>query len=241
MKISVIVPAFNEEKLIAETLRCIRAAMAAFADQGWESELIVCDNHSTDRTGELARQAGARVVFEPVNQISRARNTGAAAATGDWLLFIDADSRPSRELFAGVAAAIQSGACVAGGSTVRLEGDHRTAKLGAGLWNWISRSLKWVAGSCIFCEAGAFRAIGGFSQELFVSEEIDLSRRLKKFARRAGRGIVILHRHPLLTSDRKLRLYSRREYARFLLRTIRTLGRTKNDPKECHLWYDGRR
>ena len=77
MKFSIIIPAFNEEKLIAETLRRVRAAMAAFTDLGWETELIVCDNNSTDRTAELARSAGATVDFEPINQISRARNTGA--------------------------------------------------------------------------------------------------------------------------------------------------------------------
>ena len=91
VKISVIVPAFNEEKLIAETLRRIQAARSAFASLGWESEIVVCDNNSTDRTAELARAEGATVVFEPVNQIARARNTGASAATGDWFLFVDAD------------------------------------------------------------------------------------------------------------------------------------------------------
>ena len=54
----------------------------------------------------MAAATGATVVFEPVNQIARARNTGAAAATGDWLIFVDADSRPSAELFADVQEAI---------------------------------------------------------------------------------------------------------------------------------------
>ena len=59
MKVSAVVPAFNEEKLIVQSLGAIRNAMAAFTERGWESELIVCDNNSTDRTAELARQAGA--------------------------------------------------------------------------------------------------------------------------------------------------------------------------------------
>jgi glycosyltransferase involved in cell wall biosynthesis len=65
VKISVVVPAFNEEKLLAETLRSIRAAAEAFTRLGWEFELVVCDNNSTDRTAELARKAGAKVVLEP--------------------------------------------------------------------------------------------------------------------------------------------------------------------------------
>ena len=112
--ISIIIPAFNEERLIGETLRQVQAAMAVFPQRGWEAELIVCDNNSTDRTGEVARAAGATVVFEPVNQIARARNSGAAAATGDWLIFVDADSHPSTGLFEDVAAQIESGRCLAG-------------------------------------------------------------------------------------------------------------------------------
>lgn len=241
MKISVIVPAFNEEKLIGETLRRITAAMAAFSERGWESELIVCDNNSSDRTAELARAAGARVVFEPVNQIARARNTGAVTATGDWLLFIDADSSPQPELFADVAAAIGSGDCLAGGSTVRLDSPRLGARLGTRLWNLISRSTRSLAGSFIFCETAVFRAVGGFNLELFASEELDLSKRLKKLGARSGKKIVILHQHPLTTSARKLHLYSGWEYLRFLARTVFGLGRTLRSAKGCHLWYDGRR
>src|SRR5439155_21783909 len=127
MKISVVVPAFNEERLLPGSLSSIRAAMEGIVRRGWESELIVCDNNSTDRTAEIARGAGAQVVFEPVNQIGRARNRGAAAASGDWLIFIDADSHPSAELFAEVAGQIEAGRCLAGGCTVRLGGNHRLA------------------------------------------------------------------------------------------------------------------
>src|SRR5579863_3577680 len=139
MKISIVVPAFNEEKLIGASLISIRAAMAVFEKRGWATELIVSDNNSTDRTAELARAAGAAVVFEPVNQIGRARNCGAAAATGDWLAFVDADSQPSRELFADVAAAVKTGRYIYGGSTIRMEGTHPMAYLLNGVWNWISR------------------------------------------------------------------------------------------------------
>src|SRR5882672_5288336 len=124
MKISVVVPAFNEEALLARSLASIRAAMAAFDAPGWSAELIVCDNNSTDRTAEVARAAGAQVVFEPINQISRARNSGAARAAGDWLVFVDADSHPDAALFADAAEQIAGGRCMAGGSTVVFEEAH---------------------------------------------------------------------------------------------------------------------
>ena len=231
MKISVIVPAFNEEKLLGATLACIRDATS-----GMDVELIVCDNNSTDRTAEIAQQAGARVVFEPVNQISRARNAGAAAASGDWLVFVDADSFPDRGLFAELADAIASGRCIGGGATVRFDEADRTAQGAVAIWNAISRRLRWAAGSFVFCEAGAFRALGGFSTELYASEEIDFSRRLKRLGR-----LMILHRHPLRTSGRKVRLYSKTEYLKLLARVVLTGGRSLRSREECFAWYDGRR
>jgi glycosyltransferase involved in cell wall biosynthesis len=241
VKISIVVPAFNEEKLLQATLRSIRAAAAALESRGWPVELIVCDNNSTDRTAEIARAGGATVVFEPVNQIARARNTGAASASGDWLVFVDADSLPARELFEDVAAAIAGGRCVAGGTTVVIETDRASARMFVGIWNALSRMCRWAAGSFIFCEAAAFREVGGFSTQLYAGEEIDLFGRLKRLARDQGREIVILHRHPLATSGRKLRLYSLREYLSVLLKVAISGGRVLRERDACYPWYDGRR
>jgi glycosyltransferase involved in cell wall biosynthesis len=241
VRISIIVPAFNEERLIAETLVRIQAALIPFANRNWQTELIVCDNNSTDRTSEIAQAAGAKVVFEPINQIARARNRGAEAASGDWLVFVDADSHPSAALFEDVALQIESGRCLAGGSVVKLEGHHPKANFIAQMWNGVSRVCRWVAGSFIFCDARAFRQVGGFSNELFASEEIELSKRLKKLARRQQKKIVILHRHPLITSARKLHLYTAREHAAFMLRTLLAGGKTLSNREACHTWYDGRR
>jgi glycosyltransferase involved in cell wall biosynthesis len=241
VKISVVVPAFNEERGLAGSLASIRAALTAFDRRGWASELIVCDNNSTDGTAALAKAAGAIVVFEPVNQIARARNTGAARATGDWLVFVDADSHPGVELFADVAEEIQRGRCLAGGSFVALDGDRRLPRVAVAGWNLISRLTRWAAGSFIFCETAAFREAGGFSLEFFAGEEIDLFRRLKRAARRKGRTVVILTAHPLVTSDRKARLYSWHELLFFTLRAVAGGGRALKDPAACYAWYDGRR
>jgi glycosyltransferase involved in cell wall biosynthesis len=241
LKVSVVVPAFNEEKLIARCLASIQTAMAAFAERGWERELIVCDNNSTDRTAKLARTAGATVVFEQINQIARARNKGAEAASGDWLIFIDADSYPERVLFDKVANLIGTGRYIYGGCTIKFDGDHLTAAWVTRLWNRISRVTKFAAGSFIFCETGAFRKIGGFDSGLFASEELDLSKRLKRLGRETGKKGIIIHQHPLATSARKLELYSKREYLRFFARAIYSGRRVVRDRTACHIWYDGRR
>lgn len=241
MKLSIIIPAFNEEHLLGHTLAHLNAVLPVFARAGWEFEIVVCDNNSLDQTAAVARAAGAVVVFEPVNQIGRARNRGASVATGEWLLFLDADSQPSAGLLEEVVAQIKSGNCLAGGSTVRLAGKHPLGRLATAIWNRISRSRHWLAGSFIFCETATFRKIGGFNPELFAGEELDLSERLKELGRETGKQIVILHRHPLLTSDRKMRLYSGWDYARLLWRVVRNPEQTLRDREACYIWYDGRR
>ena len=136
MRVSVVIPAFNEEKLLPATLAAIREAARSFEARGWTWECVVCDNNSTDGTAACARAAGATVVFEPVNQIGRARDAGARAASGEWLVFIDADSTPSAALFAAIADRIASGRALGGGSTVELEaGTPRYARFVCGLWN----------------------------------------------------------------------------------------------------------
>ena len=242
MRVSVVLPAFNEEKLLPAALAAVKAAASAFTARGWDWECVVCDNNSTDRTAELGRAAGARVVFEPVNQIGRARDAGARAAYGEWLIFIDADSTPSEALFAAIADRIAAGRALGGGSTVELEpGTPRYARFVCGFWNLWSRLAGWAAGSCVWVEAAAFRAAGGFGTEYYAGEEVFLSRRLKSLARRSGRRFVILSAHPLRTSSRKLKLYTVTEAGRFFFRMLFTAGRAAKRPENCEIWYDGRR
>jgi glycosyltransferase involved in cell wall biosynthesis len=240
LKLSVVVPAFNEERLLAGSLEGIKAAARAFDGAGgWE--LIVCDNNSTDRTAEIARAAGAQVVFEPHNQISRARNRGAAAASGEWLLFVDADSTPSRELLADLREAIEGGQVLGGGSTVAADHDALSVRAVLACWNLLSRSLRWAAGAFVYCRRDAFVAAGGFSEELYAAEELDLSGRLKRLARAQGKEFRILHRHPLRTSARKMHLYGWRELSMVAGRFLLSPRRVLRSAKDCSPWYDGRR
>ena len=77
MHLSIVIPAFNEEQLILECLNSIRESVGANAKPGFTHEVIVVDNNSSDKTAELATQAGAKVVFEPINQRSAAHATPA--------------------------------------------------------------------------------------------------------------------------------------------------------------------
>ena len=110
-----------------------------------------------------------------------------------------------------------------------------------GLWNRLSRATGWAAGSFIFCELAAFRSLGGLSEALYASEEIEFSPRLRRLAREQAKPTVILTRHPLATSGRKSTLCSRLEFGRMLWETVWQRGANLRRRKGCAIWYDGRR
>lgn len=242
MKLSVVIPAFNEEKLLPDCLQTLRASLKGLEERGWEWELIVCDNNSTDATAAVASDLGATVVFEPVNQIGRARNAGAAAATGDWLLFVDADSRVNSALITELAQEISTGQVIGGGACIEPFGEFsRRILLPIKIWNGISRVCRLAAGSFLFCRRDAFVAIGGFSLERFAGEELDLSQRIKRFGRPLGQRFIILKRARLETSARKAGLYSPWEVTWTLLRMTFRYRAATGSRDACFLWYDGRR
>ncbi len=198
---SIVVPAYNEESLLPTTLDRLRAAMEAVPARG---ELVVCDNNSTDGTAQIARAAGARVVSEPLNQISRARNTGARAAQGRFLIFVDADTHVAPELLREALERLASGTACGGGSTIAMDGTPSTLEARViARWNRLSRRMRLAAGSFVFVLREAFEAVGGFSEKVYASEEIWLSRAVKRWGRPRGLDFVILDGHPVVTSGRK--------------------------------------
>jgi dolichyl-phosphate beta-glucosyltransferase len=94
--LSVVIPAYNEESRLVPTLARIRRYLAA---RDYQSEIIVVDNASADRTGEVAREAGVQVLHEPRRGKGAAVRTGMLAARGERVLFSDADlSTPIEEV-----------------------------------------------------------------------------------------------------------------------------------------------
>ncbi|MCB9764784.1 MAG: glycosyltransferase [Alphaproteobacteria bacterium] len=248
--LSVVIPAFNEAALLPVTLGRIRQALEEACDAPWE--ILVCDNGSTDETASRAAEAGARVVHEPIRQIARARNAGAAAAEGAWLLFIDADAWPTPALMAEVMALIRGGAHVGCGVTVRVEGGPLWNKLYTERLNPSMRLLKWSGGVFLLCRRDAFRAIGGFAEGLYAMEEIDFIARLRWHAWRRGLSFAVLHRNPVVVQGRKgpfsLRLLARLfastvvALALFALHVL-SLGRLRirGGRRLLSYWYGARR
>jgi glycosyltransferase involved in cell wall biosynthesis len=203
MLLSIVIPAFNEERILGQTLVQIHHALHENEDRGFSWEIIVCDNNSSDRTSEIASQMGAKVTFESINQISRARNTGAGIAEGNWLLFIDADSYPCPELMAEVLDVMEDGNYIGCGTTIVVESGTLFNKLRMERLNPLFRLFNWGGGAFLLCQVEAFRSIGGFSTSLYAYEEIDFVFRLKRYGRKVGKKFTVIHRYPVVTSGRK--------------------------------------
>src|SRR5205823_6261151 len=96
--------------------------------------IIVVDNASTDRTAAIARSAGAKVVPEPQRNVARARNTGVAASTGEWLVFIDADTLVPPRLFVRIAELLRDPKCIGGAADARHSSNRIVIRLYLQFW-----------------------------------------------------------------------------------------------------------
>jgi len=200
-QVSIILPAYNEEELLPEAIASIRRAEEAL---GIQVELIVVDNNSSDRTAEVARDLGATVVFEPVNQISRARNAGGRIATGDYLVFLDADSQFEPETLRQALVALQSGKTCVGGALLRGDQEWKGFSVFlVWLWLWISRIQQFAAGSFVFCTREAYEAVGGFDESVYAGEEIFFAKRIKRWGKSRGQKFKLIEDPPITTSSRK--------------------------------------
>src|SRR3990167_3170408 len=86
MRISIVIPAYNEEKYLPHTLQSIQKLLRK------PDEIIVIDGESTDQTGAIAKQFGAKVIRIPKTTIGAARQAGLVAATGEIVATTDADT-----------------------------------------------------------------------------------------------------------------------------------------------------
>src|SRR6266576_5168048 len=230
--ISFVIPAHNEELELSSTLIAIHAAASPVMQP---YEIVVVDDASTDSTREIAAHGGAKVVRIDRRQIAAARNAGGHAAQGDYLFFVDADTRINRTHITEAIAALSAG--YAGGSA-RVAMDGFVPLWGRILLRGFSSvyfGLNLGAGAFLFTTRRNFEAIGGFDEQYFAGEEVYFSLELKKVG-----GFKVL-REPVVTSARKLRMYPASHFLRNFLGVIVRGPRGVRSRAKLSLWYDGKR
>ena len=190
--LSIVIPAFNEESYLGPTLDCVYASIAhaKLADER-AVEVIVVDNASTDQTADIARSHGAVVVDEPRGNVAIARNAGARAATGEVLVFVDADVLWPPEVVSRIIKTMSHEKCL--GGAVDTEYRPRSSLVNAYLhmWRVIGRFCKMAQGATQFCKADTFEELGGYNEQVFMGEDVDFYWRLRNVAR-AKQGVVCL-------------------------------------------------
>ena len=228
--LSFIIPAYNEELELPAT---IAAICNAAKDRPYE--IVVVDDGSTDATAKVARDAGTEVVSINRRQIAAARNAGTHLATGEILFFVDADTRINEKHVAGAIAALEEGYS-GGGSRIVVGGEIPFwARVFIKAFCALYFALNLGAGAFLFTTRKIFDSIGGFDEKLFIGEEIYFSIALRKL----GRFRIL--REPVVTSGRKLRMYSAREILGNSLSVILRGPRAARSREGLHLWYDGKR
>lgn len=176
VRVSIIVPAYNEAARIEHTLR----ALAPLRAEG--AELLVADGGSSDATRTLALPWADRVLEAPRGRASQ-MNAGAAAARGQLLLFLHADTHLPADAVRTVWQAMRQRHRGWGRFDVRIEGRSPWLPVVAALMNLRSRLSGIATGDqAIFVKRELFEAVGGFPAQALM-EDIELTRRLKRHGR----------------------------------------------------------
>ncbi|WP_437203166.1 glycosyltransferase [Planctomicrobium sp. SH664] len=230
---SFIIPARNEELLLAQTLAAIREAATG---NGITYEIIVVDDGSTDQTARVATSEGARLVSVELHNIGAVRNAGAAVAQGEVLYFLDADTLLPKETLAAARQALRNGA-VGGGGSVRFDAPltwFQTVLASAFSFLWL-RVCQWAAGCNIFVLRKTFEATGGFDPKYFAAEEKYLSEAIKQ------QGKFVILREAVITSARKLRIFSTAHLLKVAFSGLVLKGGRMTDRQGLEILYDAPR
>lgn len=190
MRLSVVIPVLNEAVAIGATLRALQVL------QSRGHEMIVVDGGSEDETVAIARKNADRVIQAPRGR-ARQMNAGAAAATGDVVLFLHADTVLGPYADRAIESALKSRAAAWGRFDVRLSGTHLLLRLVERMMNWRSRLTGIATGDqAIFVRRDVFEASGGYL-DIPLMEDVALCKRLKAY----GRPVTLRER--VVTSSRR--------------------------------------
>jgi GT2 family glycosyltransferase len=197
--LSVIVPAFNEERWLPHVLESIERSAEGIGPV----EIVVVDNASTDGTAAVATGAGAKVVREPTKNLAAVRNAGAREAEAPLLMWVDADTPLPPGALAAVLRATSDPACLGGAFDAVHRARRPLVRAYLRMWRAIGRLTRMAQGAAQFARREAFEAVGGYDERLFMGEDVDFWWRLRRHARRTGGRVELIDEPPVLPSPRR--------------------------------------
>jgi glycosyltransferase involved in cell wall biosynthesis len=219
IRISLIIPAHNEEAYLPRLLDSVDAARQQWRRPPEAMEVIVADNVSMDHTAVVARDHGCHVVRVEERRIASVRNGGAAVAKGEVLCFVDADSKVHPETFNAIEDSLASGRIVAGATGVSME----RMSLGIAVTYAIFMPMVWLTRmdtGVVFCRREDFEAVGGYDERRFFAEDVQLLWDLRRIGRPRRQRLTRLRTVKALASTRKFDLHGDWHYIVDLFRLV---------------------
>ena len=196
--ISVIIPAHNEEKYIRRCIHSIKKAAERFKGN---TEIIVVCNRCTDKTAQIAKENGARVLFNEDRCIAKVRNAGIDAANGKIIVTIDADNRMTPCTLNEIYRLLRSGKYIGGGAPIRFE------RYSFPLWCndilcRVSFMITGLYSGIFWAKKETFDSIGGFVDKKAM-EDVATAKLLKQYGKKKGKKYTTLKKNVLINSTRK--------------------------------------
>ena len=188
LTISIIIPTFNEATEIGKTLAAVKLL-------GENTEIIVADGGSDDKTVAIARELGAIVVKSPRGRGGQ-MHAAAIVSSGEILWFVHADSRPVTDALNEIRGALEDPSVVAGNFTLRFAGEGRPSKFMTWFYRHISKIGLLYGDSGIFVRREAYEGVSGF-KPLPLFEDLELVGRLRKI------GKLVTLNAEIVTSSRR--------------------------------------
>ncbi len=236
---SLVIPAYNEQVCLPRLLDTVDRARDRFRGGRDAIEVIVADNASDDATAAIAESRGCRVARVEKRAIASARNGGAAAATGEVVGFVDADSQIHENTFNAIEEALATGKYVAGATGVHLERMSLGIAVAYALMVPMVWAMKMDTG-VVFCRREDFEAIGGYNEDRLFGEDVEFLFALKKLGHSRGQKLVRVTSVKAITSTRKWDKHGEWHYPGLILRGMwSVLVSSKASERFARkYWYD---
>ncbi len=236
MKISIIIPIYNEEKLIEQTLNSILEAKYNFEeDYNNHLEIIIVDNNSTDNSIKICEKYDVKIVTEKIHNIAKVRNTGAKHATGDVLCFLDADSKVSKNIFSLIKERMSSDEYIGGGTKFKLDRNNLFFRL-IYLGSTLGSRIFGLSGVLIYIKKDDFENLGGFNEKYYAAEDIDFVLKMKNLGKAYNKKFSNIYQGYVITSSRKFKTVKLKD---LILQGGLLLHKSlRENPNLCQQWYN---
>lgn len=174
--VSVVIPAYNEELVLSKTLETVFAQ-----DYPGKFEVVVSNNNSTDRTAEIAQQAGARVVTEPRKGTRFAYDRGMKESTGELILVTNADVRLPSNWISRIVETYADPEVVGVGTRVKFYDAPRWINTFLDIANNKLNPKKAMWGVSLSCRRWVYEQVGGFDHGVNTNEDAVFTLLIEKF------------------------------------------------------------